>query len=185
VALEVKDGMIVSPGELLLTIADTSRLQVLAEVDELDAGFIKKGQEAIITFDAFPDQQFPAHVTKIAPQAIIKGDRTIVETVVLLNDLTELLKISNQVDVKIIRDKKMGTLVLPISSVCEGSSPFVWLHRNSFISKTQVNTGLSDMDSIEITDGLQENDEVVANCRGDLKDGTKVRANKEFSTGRH
>ncbi|MEW5801091.1 MAG: efflux RND transporter periplasmic adaptor subunit [bacterium] len=181
---ELKEGMIVTVGQALMTLADTENLRVRAEIDELDAGRIQKGHLAAITFDAFPDRTFTGRVSSVAPQARIKENRTIVETVILLDagtDIlldagTELLKIANQVDVKIIRERKCNVLVLPLSAIQRDTTPFVWLYHGGAARKMEVSLGLSDMDSIEVTRGLKEGDEVIISSSRALKDGEKVRA---------
>jgi len=62
------------PGEMagaaaespLLTLGDTNRLQVRAEVEDRDAGKIYQGQSAIVRSDAFPNRTFDVRVATIA-----------------------------------------------------------------------------------------------------------------------
>ena len=166
---DIKEGMFVAPGEKLMTIVDLKGLQVKAEVDEVDAGRIKKGQEAVITFDAFPGKEFYAHVDSVALQALIKDERTIVETVLLLDETTDLLKIANQVDVKIIVEKKKNVHLLSLSVVHGSGSPYVWLQKDGEARKVEVETGLMDLDAIEITGGLNEGDEVILDFSAGLR----------------
>ena len=48
-----------------MSIADTTRLRVRAEVDERDIGRISPKQAVKILVDAYPDQHFPGTVTSI------------------------------------------------------------------------------------------------------------------------
>ncbi|MEW6380660.1 MAG: efflux RND transporter periplasmic adaptor subunit [bacterium] len=173
---DLKEGMIVTTGQPLMTIADTGHLRVRAEIDELDAGRLKEAQEAVITFGAFSDRTFPGRVSRVSPQARIKGERTVVETIILLAEGTELLKIANQVDIKIIREKKRNVPVLPLAAIQRETPPFVWLHHGGIARKMEVGLGLSDVDSIEIVQGLKEGDEVIISSSRPLRDGEKVRA---------
>ena len=50
----------------LLTLGDTDRLQVRAEVEERDVGKIYQGQSAIVKSDAFPNRTFDVRVATIA-----------------------------------------------------------------------------------------------------------------------
>lgn len=173
VSKDVKAGMTVPVGEALLTVADIDRLRVRSEVDEVDAGRIAKGQEASITFEAFPGRKFQGHVDKIAPRALIKGERTVVEVLIVIDDRTDLLRVGNQVDARIVLEKKGGALTIPMSALGRGSSSYVHLYRSGYVSKVVTKTGLSDMESIEIVDGLKEGDEVVLSSI-ELKDGERV-----------
>jgi len=50
----------------LLTLGDTDRLQVRAEVEERDVGRIYQGQSAVVKSDAFPNRTFDVRVATIA-----------------------------------------------------------------------------------------------------------------------
>jgi HlyD family secretion protein len=49
----------------ILSIADLSKLEVRAEIDEADVAAIVLGKPAFATADAFGDQRWPIHVTRI------------------------------------------------------------------------------------------------------------------------
>lgn len=63
-------GTMNNAGTVLLTIADMSVIETEVEVDETDIPFVKVGQPAEITIDAFPDQKFPGRVTEVGNSAI-------------------------------------------------------------------------------------------------------------------
>jgi HlyD family secretion protein len=71
VALKVdaKAGQIIapSPEQVLVTLGDTSHLQVKTEVEERDVGHIKVGQLATVRCDAFSGQDFSGRVSAISP----------------------------------------------------------------------------------------------------------------------
>ncbi|WP_083276594.1 efflux RND transporter periplasmic adaptor subunit [Sphingobium phenoxybenzoativorans] len=51
---------------VLFTLAeDLTRMEVEVSVDEADVGQVKDGQSATFTVDAFPGQNFPAHITRV------------------------------------------------------------------------------------------------------------------------
>jgi len=49
----------------VITVADVAQLEIRAEVDEADVAAIKLGKTAYATADAFGDEKFPVHVTRI------------------------------------------------------------------------------------------------------------------------
>lgn len=53
-------------GAPVLEVADLSQMIVEAEVNEIDAGRVKEGQDVIVTADAFADQKFAARVYEIS-----------------------------------------------------------------------------------------------------------------------
>jgi Cu(I)/Ag(I) efflux system membrane fusion protein len=69
------DGMRFQPGETLYRIVDTSTMWVLAEVYEQDLAFVKVGDMAQVTINAWPERTFPGKVTFIYP-SVGKESRT-------------------------------------------------------------------------------------------------------------
>lgn len=63
-------GTMNNAGTVLLQIADLSVIETEIEVDETDIPFIRTGQPAKITIDAFPDQTFPGKVTELGNSPI-------------------------------------------------------------------------------------------------------------------
>jgi Cu(I)/Ag(I) efflux system membrane fusion protein len=69
------EGMRFQPGETLFRIVDTSTMWVMAEVYEQDLGYVKVGDAAKVTVNAWPGQPFDGKVTFIYP-TIGKESRT-------------------------------------------------------------------------------------------------------------
>jgi Cu(I)/Ag(I) efflux system membrane fusion protein len=69
------EGMRFQPGETLYRIIDTSTMWVMAEVYEQDLAFVKVGDMARVTINAWPERTFPGKVTFIYP-SVGKESRT-------------------------------------------------------------------------------------------------------------
>jgi Cu(I)/Ag(I) efflux system membrane fusion protein len=69
------EGMRFQPGETLFRIVDTSVMWVMAEVYEQDLGYVKVGDTAKVTVNAWPGQPFDGKVTFIYP-TVGKESRT-------------------------------------------------------------------------------------------------------------
>jgi len=66
-------GTMNNAGTVLLTIADLSIIETEVEVDEADIPYIKVGQAAKITIDAFQNKTFPGKVTEVGNSPIQTG----------------------------------------------------------------------------------------------------------------
>lgn len=66
----VAPGETVKEGATLMTIADLSRVRVEAEVDEFDAGRIRRGGEGAVTAEGFDGQQWPTKIEEI-PNSVV------------------------------------------------------------------------------------------------------------------
>lgn len=60
-----KVGEYVNPGVPVVTLADLSKMQVTANVDEITLSQLKVGQHATLSVDALGEKQLPAHISKI------------------------------------------------------------------------------------------------------------------------
>jgi len=69
------EGMRFQAGETLYRIVDTSTMWVLAEVYEQDLAYVKVGDTAKVTINAWPDRSFPGKVAFIYP-SVGKDSRT-------------------------------------------------------------------------------------------------------------
>ncbi len=65
----VDAGEVVTAGSPLFTLVDMDRLYLKVYVPEKEIGRLRRGLEARIYTDAFPDHPFPAHVRYIADRA--------------------------------------------------------------------------------------------------------------------
>src|SRR5258708_23370010 len=69
------EGMRFQPGEVLYRIVDTSTMWVIAEIYEQDLAFVKVGDMAKVTINAWPKRSFAGKVTFIYP-SVVKASRT-------------------------------------------------------------------------------------------------------------
>ena len=73
-----------SEGQVIVTMADLSKVYVITEVDETDIGKVKVGQPATITVEAYPDQPFEGEILRVAPQG------QVVQNVTTFNVISEI-----------------------------------------------------------------------------------------------
>ena len=70
----VSEGDQVTANTTILTLANLKTLQVVASVDETTIRQVSEGQDAAITFDAFPGQSFTGKVLAVPLQGTLQGD---------------------------------------------------------------------------------------------------------------
>ncbi|MEW6096463.1 MAG: efflux RND transporter periplasmic adaptor subunit [bacterium] len=178
----IKDNQFVPVGYLLFTIADTSSLEIEADVDELDAPEIKIVDKAIITSPIIKDTEILGVVQEIAPKATMtpEGAHTIVKVSIIPKNLPPALKVGNQVEVKIITHSK-NTFYLPIDMVLEDKGGnFVFVYDKGRVLKKRITTGISNISYIEVF-GLNNTDEIIRCQRIELKDKMRVIKINEYN----
>ena len=151
----------------LITVADLSRLEVRAYVDETDIGKIKLGLPCEVRVEAFQNKVFHGNVTKIAAASTTKDNVVTYETTIAVSNEEGLLRPDMTADVSIILEQKDNVLMVPSESVHrEVSRNVVYLlHANKPDSERvevrPVKTGFDDGARTEITSGLSSGDTVV------------------------
>ncbi len=165
---DIKQGMTVSPGNLLLSIGSPSDLQIDFGVNEYDAARIKIGQKAIITGDGFGDKIYNGEVIKIAPSASVmqtsRGNETVVKTTIKIIDPDDNIKPGFSAAVEITVEDRKNVILLPLECVIEGEKgKRVMVVKDGDISEREVKTGIENELYTEIIQGLNEGEEVLQN----------------------
>jgi HlyD family secretion protein len=109
----------VSGGTTIVTIADMSRVYVYANIDEVDVGKIKLGQEAVIVADAFPDEKFIGKVLRIDPLAKVEQNVTRFPVVIEVPNPKYRLLAGMNATVTITVYDDPNALVVPVEALKE------------------------------------------------------------------
>jgi len=104
----------------MAVIADMSKMLFTMSIDELDITKVKKGQEVIITADAFEDKTFSGYVEKVSSIGTSQGGVTTYPITVVVNDPEGLIPGMN-VSATVIIEKKENVVRVPVSSVRRGN----------------------------------------------------------------
>ena len=102
-----------SQGAVIVTLADTSKMYVLAQVDESDIGQVKPGQKATVEFDVIPGRQLRGKVIKIYPKAQVEQDVVYYMVRVLLLDVPPQLRPGMTANVRITVASLKDVLKIP------------------------------------------------------------------------
>jgi HlyD family secretion protein len=108
--------------DVIMTVADLSRMEAAIEVDENDVINVSLGDTSEIEIDAFVDTLFKGIVTQIANSATIKGlgtqeQVTNFEVLIALLDYNEKFRPGMSTTVDIITETRNGVLKVPIQAV--------------------------------------------------------------------
>ena len=153
-------------------IYDRSQLTFDMAIDERDISKIQVGQKVEITADALDSQSFTGVVDKVNINGTTVNGNTSYPVTVKVNGAPEELYPGMNVSAKIIVEEAGSVLTLPVEAVERGDTVLVALPgclvENGLIAnlsateQRQVTLGRNDDNYIEIVDGLEEGDVVVA-----------------------
>ncbi len=109
----------VAGGTTIVTIADMSRVYVYANIDEVDVGKIKLGQQAEIVADAFPEEKFMGKVLRIDPLAKVEQNVTRFPVVIEVPNPKYRLLAGMNATVTITVYENPNALVVPVEALKE------------------------------------------------------------------
>jgi membrane fusion protein, heavy metal efflux system len=159
-----------SPGEYsnalsapapLCTIADISTVWAVGDIYEKDLAAAKTGQEAQVTLDAYPGEQWTGRVSDVS-DAVDATTRTLHVRVVLANPKGEL-KPSLFGTIRLLRSSAPGILLPSAAVIREGSDSYVFVGiGNNRFDRRDVTLGRSVDGLLEIVSGIKPGDVVVS-----------------------
>jgi len=160
----------------LMVIADLTKLQIEASVDQVDIPKIAKDQVVTITFDAIPDKEFKGKVANIDPTATSDQDVVTYNIVTSIENPDPKIQLGMTADMEIDLGCKENVLVVPNLAIkTKDNSKVVSKMMNGTATTVKVEVGLSDDNNTEITSGLSEGDEVAVetfSSTGQTSEGT-------------
>jgi len=153
----------VSGGTALATIADMSRLFIIADVDETDIGAVKLGQSVTITADAFPGKTFQGKVQRIAPQGKVENSITIFKVKIeALGSGKNILKPMMSSNIEIVTASARDTLYLSRGAVRKEENGFyVVILEDGKPKKFPIETGIENPIHTQVLSGLEEGQKVI------------------------
>ena len=173
-----KEGMVVSEGMSLFTVQSTKDLKVTIPVGKNDLEKIKEGQQADIRIGG---KEYTGSVENISRLAsATSGGAVAVDVDIHIDDPDDGIIIGTEGKVSIETAEKKDIVTIPM--VClnfSSDSTFVYLIKDGKLTRSDVQTGISDDENIEIISGVSEGDEVVRNVPADATEGMEVIAKHE------
>ena len=155
-------------GTTIATVADMQDLLFVGSIDETEVGKLREGMRMDLVIGALNDQRFTATLEYISPKGIeqngammfeIKGAATIPDS--------GIIRAGYSANAEIVLNERVNVLTIPEANVeMEGNQSFVQLITDTItqeVTRTEIQTGLSDGLTIEVTEGLKEGDMIRGN----------------------
>ncbi|MBI5537431.1 MAG: efflux RND transporter periplasmic adaptor subunit [Deltaproteobacteria bacterium] len=171
----VEPGDVVQPGKVLMILAREGDTQLVVTPDEKSLAFLRLGQTAIASADAFPGERFEAKVITIAPG--VDPDRGTVEVKLRVDKPPAYLRADMTVSVDIEVGRREDALVLPVDAVRDptGDHPWILVVEGSRASRRSIKAGIRTEGLIEIQGGMQPGELVIPVSAGPVTPGSRVR----------
>jgi HlyD family secretion protein len=153
----------VSNPTVILTVADMSKMQIEANIDQTDIGKIVLGQKVTFTVDAYPNKEFTGTVAIISRKSVVSSNVTYYPVTIDVNNAENMLNPGMVARVSVTVSESKGALSLPLSAIrTDKTGKYVVVPGlNGQTKNVPVTTGNTGEDRVEITSGLSEGDKVV------------------------
>jgi cobalt-zinc-cadmium efflux system membrane fusion protein len=160
---------LITPGQLLqagttpsFTVADLSRVWVMAQIAEADQNAVTLGDAAEVGTDASPTR-YTGKIGNIS--ALVNPDTRSVIARVMVDNPGGTLKKQMYVRVRIQAKQETSGLLVPVAAVLrdDENMPFVYVVQpDGGFARQQVTLGVRNGDQYDITSGLQAGARIVA-----------------------
>ncbi len=175
----VEPGDVVQAARTLLVMAADADAQLVFQPDERNLAWIKMGQKARASADAYPQQVFDAEVSYIAPS--VDPQRGSVEIRLRVPAAPSLLKPDMTVSIDLLVESKQAALTLPSETVrgAATATPYVLAVENGRLVRKDIRLGIRGEGTVEVASGLDEGAEVVVPDGQLVAAGARVRTERD------
>jgi len=161
----------------LVSVADLKRIRVTAYFDESEIGSLAVGQPVAITWEAKSGVTWHGHVTQAPTTIIAYGTRHVGECIIDVDDADGVLQPNANVTVKVTTMRHLHVLSVPYYALhWDNKQAYVFRILNNRLVRTNIQTGVINLNQVEILSGLSEGDIVALNAttNRELNDGLVV-----------
>ena len=169
----VKLGNTISEGDALFKVTSLDPLVAYLHVPEREYRHISPGQPVGIEIDALADETIVAAVSRVSP--IVDPQTGTFKITVEIVDKTRRIKPGMFGRIGVIYDVHENALQIPRSAIIEDQgAASVFVIDGDRATRRPVSTGFSNRGMVEITNGLQDGEQVVTVGQGSLKQDSRV-----------
>jgi RND family efflux transporter MFP subunit len=165
-----KAGVNVTPATATFEIVNPNTIYFSAEVDETDVSQIKIGARAVITLDAYPDEEIESTVNEISfvPKSGSQGTVYEVKLSLSQNSLNLKYKLGFNGDARITVKQKQGVLTVPSQVIkLKDGKTVIYILKDGKEQEVEIETGIENEDSTEIIKGdLTVDDQIITDPNG-------------------
>lgn len=164
--LDVKPGIDIGKGQVLITIPEMSNLVVDFDLPEQYRSKIKIGDRAVISPDSLPGEKFGGTISHIdtLPVNLVVWDSSspkIYKSKIKLDKQSPRLVNGMSVQINVVTRVIPNTIFVPVEAVFEENDRF-FVYRSGLGGPTEVDVSIGESNDnfVQITKGLEEGDVV-------------------------
>ena len=165
-------GQMASQGAVLAKINDISSVYATIQVPQEKINNVKIGQAATITVDG-SDKTYDGNMKNMD----LSADATsrVFNCKVQIENSDKSLHPGVYGQVQLLSEEGTSVITVPISALVGNEGDYsVFINDNGTAKKQKITIGETDQNSVEITDGIKEGDQVICTNTSSLQDGQEI-----------
>jgi RND family efflux transporter MFP subunit len=174
----VHEGAYVEPPTAVFAVVDNSRLELESMVPTADLGTLARGQNVAFTVNAFPGRTFPGSVIDVNPA--VQAETRSAKVRIRVDNSSRLLKAGMFAQGEILTGVQAHAVLIPMSAAYRddrsAKSSYVFVVENGKAVRRNVRIGRERDSTLEIVDGLNAGDLLIAEQSIELAEGVRVDA---------
>lgn len=165
-------GQMASQGAALAKVNDISSVYATIQVPQGKIGGVQIGQAATITVDG-SDKTYNGTVQTIDSAA--DATTRVFNCKIKIDNSDKSLLPGIFAKAQLISDQKTQVLTVPINALVGNEGDYsVFINDNGTAKKQKVTIGETNQNSVEITDGIKDGDQVICTNTSTIQDGSEV-----------
>lgn len=162
-AVEGETGEITSINTTIVSMISAGSFQIEANVSETEVAKVELQDRVEMTLDALgPEEKFIGQIIKIDPAETVVSGVIYYKVTSVFDSEDARIKSGMTVNLDIQTDKRENVLYLPYYLIKErNGDKYVLVLENGEVKEKIIETGIEGENSVEITQGLSEGEEVI------------------------
>ena len=158
---EFSEDLEVSKSSILINLEDTSSIYCDVDIPEIFVPFIKVGLPVDIKFSGYKDKIYKGNVDSFASR--ISEETRSLATRIKMDNLSGEILPGSFLEISIKYDVRESLSIPDTSTVVEGENVFIYrVDEQNKVLKTKITTGDRYVGFVEVLNGLNSGDKIVA-----------------------
>ena len=163
-----------SENTIILTLDDSRKVLCDLKIPEVYAAVLKKDLNLNAKFSAYKNKIYKGKIESVASR-VDAQTRSILARAKINNEESEIIP-GSLLEIEIFYNKKNALSIPDTSIMYEGNKKFVYkITEENTIKKTEIETGIRNMGNLEILNGLNEGDKIIAEGLTKVRPNMKVK----------
>jgi membrane fusion protein (multidrug efflux system) len=171
--LHVDPGEFVNRGKPVADLVDVNRIRINVNVPELDVRYLKVGQKALVTIDAYHKDKWEGEVDFVAFKADPASKTFKVRVVVENKD--RRIRPGMIARVAFLRRLIPDAIAAPLHAILDkGGERILFVEKDGIAHARTVSIGVIGIKTVQITKGLQPGENLIVTGQHDVEEGMRV-----------